>query len=238
MSNETKQPFDQIKRNPDDAALVEGVLGSKAADEMKELAGTGKKGAKPRETELSLSAEEARATKEKEEEVVPEQRRQQYYEWAEGVNRDKEWVDDMFIFQSDGKVKLEKSMDLNGTGFNEFPPGLYCSGASISIANNGLEELKGVPDGVMELDLSSNHITSIGDLPKTIIALYLEGNPINDLSSLVGKTVGLLNLCSIPAESIPRGIGAEFLVLYRHQTKLAQDARKKGYDIRYYDDDI
>jgi len=174
MPNETSQPFNQTKRSPDDAALIEGVLGSQVAKEMKELAGAGKKGAKPKKIELSLSDDEAKATKKKEIEATPEKKRQEYVEWARKFGKDEEWIHDNFIFNNNGRVGLMKDIELDGTGFESFPPELYCVGEiNISLDSNLFKKIPDMPEGVIGLTLNNNQITQIENIPRSCKTLYI-----------------------------------------------------------------
>jgi len=144
MTLETTQPFaEQPPRHPDDSQLVEKVLGTQEADEMRELTGGQ---ATPDQTsedlgQLELTKDEDAATTEAEKSNI-EKRREEYTKWAKDIGEDEDFVDEVFVFHSDGTVeapegirlrnldlstgfpsnlvKIDGDLDLSYTGFNNF----------------------------------------------------------------------------------------------------------------------
>jgi len=231
MPNESAQPFaDQTKRDPRDEQLVGEILGEKVAEEMQELV-DGSEQPSEKAPELRLSENEQVAAEENEQEVTPKQRRQEYIEWVEEhLNKDVDWVDKTFIFETDGRVRVEGDLRLNNIGISELPPGLYSVDGMLNLANNRMTTIK-IPDSVTMLYLFNNRITQIRDIPDSIAILELENNPIESLNFLVGKTLKELNIGCIKAKTIPRGIHVEKVSINSLQTELIADARAKGYHI-------
>jgi len=128
MPNETsQQPFTPDQpRSTDDKELVGEVLGERAAEEMEELAGENLDSKSPDPPAgLDVSITESDEIKEMEQVVSPEQRRQEYIEWASFNGLNEEWIERHFLFKSNGTVEFLNSM--RGMLFNDtngFPESL------------------------------------------------------------------------------------------------------------------
>jgi len=211
MPKENKQPFtgDQL-RNPNDTQLVDQVLGRKAAVEMEELIGQDKP-PKTESTSLNLSEDELGAVGEAEK-TETEKRRDEYVIWAEKIKKNEDWVDETFIFESDGKVRVEGDLNLSNTKILELPPALY--------------KVEGL------LNLSSNQITSLKNMPDTVGGFFLNSDQITSLKGLPNTIGGDLILPNIPATSIPEGLAITGKIfLMENQTELIADCQAKGYTV-------
>ncbi len=103
----SQQPLrEQPSRSSADTELVAGVLGEQTAEEMAELASDTNTNRSATTAGLELSEAERLATKAAEEAVTPEERRQEYYEWAATFGGGKGWVDTGFQFNDDGTVEF------------------------------------------------------------------------------------------------------------------------------------
>jgi len=209
----SQQPFaDPTPRSTDDTKLVAEVLGTTEAAEMNELLGqTDSDKPEHQPQDLELTESEDATTQKAEQELNAEQRRDQYIEWAEGIRKNEAWVDKTFIFEIDGKVRVEGDLVLSNTRISELPPALY--------------KVEG------ELHLTNSQITKIGNIPDSVTFLFLNNNPIESLDPLVGKKMEFLSIAGIKATTIPEGIEVNKIILNPSQTELIADARSKGYEI-------
>jgi len=197
MPNETQQPFqDGKQRSQRDEELVAGVLGATEAAEMRELVGGQ---AEPSETEsaplvaeLDLSEGEQTATTEAEKNMA-ERRKDEYVEWFKEFDKDEKWIDETFIFEDDGRVRVEGSLDLMETGITELPPGLYEVTGTLFLCYNSISEIPDTLDLVGQLDLTSNQITKIKNIPDSVTKLRFHGNQITKIEN-VPDSVTLLDL--------------------------------------------
>jgi len=118
MTNEISQPFAGDKqRSPDDSTLVEQVLGTEQADEMRELTDDqlpeSSEQAEPF-GDIKLSGAEQVAA-EKAESDPRMMKRGRLIEWAEGFSKDSAWVDRTFEIDVDGAVAAKFDLDLSYT---------------------------------------------------------------------------------------------------------------------------
>ncbi len=254
MTNETQQPFTPDQpRDPRDEELVGKVLGSKERADMKELTGDQPQATKTQDpsTNLKLSAKELAEEERILQETTPESMRKKFIEWAEDIGKNEEWVDKVFSFELDGKVKVDDIL-LTHIGISEIPPifrhlntiGLYLFSNQITrignipttvkdldLQNNQITTVENIPNSVTSLTLKDNQITEIKDIPDECIDVILDNNPINSLDSLVGKTIVFLSIKNTNIKSIPQGIDVTQIEVDPSQTELIADARAKGYDI-------
>jgi len=187
MPNETKQPFtDPTQRSTDDRKLVAKVLGTKEAAEMAELVGGQVEPADQQQGvgELRLAESEQDAATRVEQEVTPDQRRRQYYEWADELGRNKSWVDEIFTFESDGRVKVKGDLGLGNTGIEKLPPGLYKVGGTLYLHDNQITKIVDFPDLVNKLYITDNQITKIENVPDSVTFLHLDGNQITKIENI------------------------------------------------------
>ena len=118
MPNESAQPFDKTDRDPQDERLVGEVLGAGTREEMEELT-DGVQGQVTESGAMGLDLSENEQKEVQRKEITPKQRRRQYIGWAEDIGKDEEWVDRTFIFETDGRVKVEGNLPLGKTGISE-----------------------------------------------------------------------------------------------------------------------
>jgi len=234
MPNETSQPFDQTQRDPRDERLVGQVLGPDAVAEMKVLVDEQTKLSRPK-GKLELTEGEAVVTKKAEQEVTAEQRRQQYYNWAENIGKDEYWVDDTFTFNIDGTVIIEGDVILYNFGIDVLPPKLIEVTGYINLANNQITSLEGMPSTIGDgLYLGNNQIISLKGLPDVVHGFLSlnENQTLTSLNGLPKKIDGNLNLVNIPATSIPEGLDITGKIyLSPSQTELIADCQAKGYEV-------
>jgi len=241
MPNEHTQPFNQTQRNPDDAALVEGVLGFQVADEMKELAGGAQKQeTKPEAAGLDLSADEQATTTEAEK-TMAEMRREEYVVWAKGLGDDEideEWVDETFFFENDGRVSVPEGLGLAESGVTELPSSLYKVGGNINLYRNRIVSLDcNLETVVGDVVLGGNKLNSLKGLPERVNGyLSIDDNPLESLDDLPKYIGGDLWLVDIPATSIPAGLDIQGTVfISENQKELTADCKSKGYTVMQYD---
>jgi len=235
MPQETAQPLrpDQ-PHDPRDEKLVGQVLGAEAEAEMVEMVGRKTDQIDHTTSEgLELTADEAVTTKAVEQETTPEQRRLQYYEWAEEIHKDEAWVDGTFTFETDGSVVVNGDLYLHSAGLSRLPPGLKEVKGNCYLADNELISLKNMPKKVGGLlDLGLNQLISLEGMPEEVGGL-LDVSLNEGLTSLVGlpKSIGgRLCLEEIPATEIPAGININDTVsLDRYQTELIASCEANGY---------
>jgi len=219
MPNETTtQPLrEQPPRSTDDTRLVAEVLGSDAAEEMDELVGDHSTDINQTESQgLELTEAETVATKEVEQRVSPEERKQQYFEWAGKINKDDNWVEKTFTFGIDGSVSTKHKLDLSYEKISELPPGLTYANGGLDLSFNNFTSLKRLPEKVNgNLDLSNNYsLASLEGLPKVILGdLYLK-----DIA---------YSAATIPAELTVTG----FVFVDDMASNLAIDCKAKGYNV-------
>jgi len=213
MTNETNQPFaEQPPRHPDDSQLVEKVLGSKQADEMRELTGGQ---ATPDQTsedlgQLELTKDEQAATTEAEK-TIDELRRDEYIIWAENISKDKDWVDRVFTFNPDGTVVANGGLDFKMlTSPLQMPPALIEVTGYLYL--DGLTSGKDLvlPESIGG-GLSLRGLTSGKDLvfPKIIRDIFLDGLTSAKylvLPESIGGNLQLNNLISAEHLVLPTSI--------------------------------
>jgi len=216
MPNETQQPLgEQPNRRKDDSELVGQVLGEQAAEEMEEL--TEKKDANTTNSvttpKLGMSAGETNAAQAAEQIVTPEHRRQQYYQWAEEISKNTDWIDETFIFESDGRVRVEGDLNLYNTGISELPPGLYKVEGRLFLIKNNITTIKNIPESVTELYLDHNKITKIENIPDSVIELNLNQNQITTIENIPKSVTRLIlsNNQITKEENIPDSVTSCFL---------------------------
>jgi hypothetical protein len=128
---------------------------------------------------------------------------------TESAGREKEWIDEKFIFPGGGKIKVNEDLDLeNCTGLTSLPEGLEIVGALILDGCTGLTSIpKDLKIGLGLHLVGCINLTSLPDELKIIHGgLYLEG--CNGLKSLpeglrVGYSLhlnGCTGLKSLPNE--------------------------------------
>jgi len=204
----TEQPLtpDQI-RSPDDATLVEKVLGSTQADEMRELT-NGSRTSGQGKHELELSAAEQGAATKIEGEVAPNKRRAEYIKWADDIGKDIAWIDETFVFEIDGRVRVDGDLNLSDTGISELPPGLYDVTGRLILANNTFETINAVPEGVTILNMAGNQISIIENISNSVILLTLSKNKITKIENISSSVTELglgINQISV-IENIPDSV--------------------------------
>jgi len=194
MTNETQQPFtgDQ-PRKTDDTKLVAKVLGTTEAAEMAELVGGQTKPVEQEQKvdELTITESEQDAATEVEQEMAPNQRRQQYIDWAYEFGGNENWIDETFIFESDGRVRVEGDLDLSGNNISELPPCLYKVEGKLYLNKNQISKIENIPSSVTELHLGDNQITKIENIPNTVTVLSLSGNQIAKIENIPNSVIHL-----------------------------------------------
>jgi len=214
MSQEAaQQPFDQTQRDPRDEQLVGAILGPEAEVEMVELVG-GQSETTNQQAEGDLDFTKSEQTVISEiENKLAENSRRDIIEWAENFGMGENWVDEYFLFESDGSVVIKKGISMSSYDIDSLP--------------KEIKEVKGF------LNLSSNNLVSADSIPRRIEgSLYLEHNPLKDLNGLVGcEITHTLKLGFLDVKSIPRGIKVSSIHMFDDQTELITDARSKGYTV-------
>ncbi len=240
MSTELTPLFDKTTRSDADQDLVSGVLGETAAGEMVELTGEQPTTQNHSEAQqIELSGNEAAYVRdiEKIEMTDPEVRIEQYIEYYKPKGYDRKPILLKFVFNDDGTVA-----SLTGLFFNRYdlsseglPPGLVEVHGVMELEECKLNNLEGFPDIVTGgIRLAMNNLRSVDSISRHVGGgLDLSENPITNLEALKGVTIGGdLKLVDIPATSIPEGIDVKGnIIIYPNQTKLAADARRKGYNV-------
>jgi len=220
MSNETQQPFEKpTQRNSQDIELVEQVLGSQEAEDMRALTGEQVVEEKPDtddlgDADLSVTAAEQAVVNKAEFGVNAEERRQQFIAWAEEFDETESYVNRYFRFEDDGTVVMIDGHLMDNKNISWLPPGVK------KVEKN--------------LFLSQNKLTNCDNIPNVIEGqLDLTGNPITDLSGLSGVTIkGDLVLHNILATEIPADIKVKVICIKKgQQDELARDAEEKGYNV-------
>ncbi len=257
---EQRQPFAPDKqRSPDDAILVGQVSGPQDEADMRELLGQiepQESGQAAPEAELDLSGDETAAARKAEEEVTPEQRRQQYIEGAEEIGEGERWVDKVFVFNKNGTVIAKEDLRLSRFDIL-LPPGLIEVQGSLYLSSIKSVEGLVLPRKIGKtLDLGG--ITSAKGLvlPEFIgMSLYLSGIKLAEglmLSKHVGQDLFLDGLTTLQGVTFPDAIGGNLfvrglrdtsiptginlsnvIILANHQTTVGNDAEKKGYQVSY-----
>jgi len=111
--NSLKNPFEAPKkRSKDDAKLVGELLGEEEEAEMRRALGESVGDVVEKE-EVGLGDEQKARIKALEEEVSPEDRREEFINWADSIGKDEDWVDETFTFDDDGSVEVEGDLDLS-----------------------------------------------------------------------------------------------------------------------------
>ncbi len=185
MPNEFQQPFDKTTRSSDDPELVAGVLGTRAREEMEELADGQEPTSEAHQTEgqFELSADE-RVDAAEAEKPLDEWRRDKYYAWAKSIGEDEDWVDTTFIFEVDGKVRVEGDLKLIDRGISELPPGLYKVEGQLILNDNNFTKIENIPEAVTQLYLYGNQITKIENIPESVHSLGLGYNQITKIENI------------------------------------------------------
>ncbi len=237
MPQESVQPFSKDKqRSPDDATLVGQVSGPQAEADMRELLGQAEPSGPEQamsEAELGLSGNEQSAATEAEK-TTAEVRRDEYIIWAKAINKDKDWVDETFIFEKDGRVSVPGDLTLKESGITELPSSIYMIGGNFYAYHNGIVSLDCNLETVSgDIILGKNKLNSLKGLPEKMNGiLSIEENPLDsldDLPKFIGKDLWLVN---IPATSIPAGLDIGGMVfISEKQKELIADAREKGYKV-------
>jgi len=128
MTKETVQPLgEQPTRSPRDTELVGGVLGGRAAEEMDELVGDQPlidSRPAPQQIELSASELSALQQEDKQEDVEPIIRREQYIEWMQEELGTSNNVDQHFDFLLNGGVEVKGDLNFGKRTINTWPPAL------------------------------------------------------------------------------------------------------------------
>ncbi len=237
MPNEHHQPLgEQPPRSTADTELVNEVLGGQTVKEMEELTGDQPKTTKDQElsTDLVLTGDEQAAAKEAEKNIE-EERRQEYYDWAKDIDKDEDWIDETFTFNTDGTVIAEGNVILQRLGIKTLPSNLIEVRGHLDLYKNQLTSLENFPQRVgRSLNLNHNPITSLKGIPNAVgESLYLNSNSdlrsLEGLSRFIGKNLDLMNT---PVTSIPEGLDIGMILLKRNQTDLIADCRAKGYSIQ------
>ncbi len=214
MPQETAQPFDKTPRSTDDPALVEQVLGTEQADDMRSLVDE-RAGAQEPGGDLDLAVGEQAGVAAETEKTLVDIRRDQYFKWAaRKIYKGRDWVDETFTFNSDGTVVAEGNLDFAEKNIDSLPLNLVEVSGSLDLFNNNVTSLEGMPDTVSGyFALNNNPVTS------------LDGMPTN-----IGENVYLKN---IPATSIPAGLNIGGSIYLSHKQKeLIADCGAKGYKVQ------
>ena len=239
MPQETAKPFSkEPPRSSDDPALVEHVLGSREADDMRSLldgSASNEEPATQSGTGLTVSANEQTMVAEVEAKTSKEQSRREFSVWAESIGMSEKLIETTFVFNPDGTVVVESDLRiLYNDLLTELPPGLVEVNGSVELPYNKLGSLKNFPrkvDG--QIIINKNQLTSLEGLPDEINGdLDISFNPITSLEHISKKINGNVFLDNIQATSIPRGLeinGAIFLS--SEQEELKKDAILKGYEV-------
>jgi len=220
MPNETAQPFEKpSQRNSQDIELVERVLGTKEAEEMRTLLDNPSPDKTPTiedfsGVEMAVLADEQAAVVGVEIQLSPEKRRQQFIDWAEEFDMTESDVDQNFRFDDDGTVTMIDGRYLSYGKISWLPPGIKKVETSLNLSTSELKDCANIPD-IIEGDL------------------FLGASSITDLSGLAGKIIGEdLVLHDIPATKIPTGINVGKIYIFKDkQEELARDAVAKGYQV-------
>ena len=212
MPHPLSNPFAKpIRRNPDDAELVALTLGPEAAARMRKLVGTPEKNEMEAElpiTDIEMSAEEKERAQ-----SLDYWSKAQYVAWAKMIGKDADWVEETFVFEEDGRTRVEGDLNLSGQNLEKLPHGIREIGRNLYLNNNQLTSRVGLPEKIGgSLDLSNNRFTSLEGLPKEIRRdLWLR---------------------DIPATTIPENIKIEGIIIIRKEQKaLTTDAEMKGYRV-------
>jgi len=182
-----KNPFETPKkRSKDDAKLVGELLGEEEEAEMRRALGE-TDGIEERE--VGLTDEQKAKIKALEEELSPEDRREEIINWADSIGKDEAWVDETFTFDDDGSVEVEGDLDLSWLESAEGIPLLKSVGGYLDL--NGLTSAEGLtlPESVVGY-LNLNGLTSAEGLtlPESVTgAVYLRTLSPTDKQSLRKK---------------------------------------------------
>jgi len=225
MTNETKQPFaEQPPRRADDSQLVERVLGTQEAGEMRELTG-GKVSSHEELDDPQIEIPNDIIVTTAELEAIREHKRQEYIEWAEKIGKDDKWVGGFFDFNLDKGVVCKGNLDLSNCGASELPAGLIMVkqslffnsnnmvslesmplevGGYLLLAHNQLISIKGLPRRVgKDLSLYSNQIVSLEGMPDYVGGgIDFSNNKIVSINGLPNEVNGELAIGSNPIESL------------------------------------
>jgi len=136
--------------------------------------------------------------------------REQYIEWAESFERDKNWVDKTFEFQEDGTTIVERNLNLEKTGIVCLPIGLMKVKGNLHISKNFSFKLNGYPKKVSGyFDCTYNDLSSLEGMPEEVgRGIYLLDNKIRSLIGLPEKVMGNLVLDTNKLENLD-GISKE-----------------------------
>jgi len=223
MPHESAQPFtDPTQRNPRDTELVGKVLGTEQAADMQELTGDQPTEQRETPTDLEQTTDEKIATTEAEKNKA-ELRHDEYVTWAEKISRNEDWVDETFIFEKDGRVRVEGDLHLKNTGISELPPDLYKVEGELSLENNKIKKIENIPESVTKLFLGSNQIRRIENIPESVVTLDLRNNQITKIEN-IPDSVTWLDLADNQIEiieNIPGSVAQ--LILSNNQIKIIEN---------------
>jgi len=143
--------------------------------------------------------------------------REQYIEWAESFERDKNWVDKTFEFQKDGTTIVEGDLYLLHTKIEQLPIGLMEVKGDLNVSENPFLKLNGYPKKVSgyfrcgknnipcpqgmpeeivgDISFRSSHLTSLDGLPDKVMGdLTLPFNQLENLDGISKEISGDLSL--------------------------------------------
>src|SRR3989339_2056857 len=136
--------------------------------------------------------------------------REQYIEWAESFERDKNWVDKTFEFQKDGTTIVEGDLYLLHTKIEQLPIGLMEVKGDLNVSQNSSFKLNGYPKRVGGyFDCNYSNLSSLQRMPEKVGGgISLEYNKISSLDGLPDKVTGDLSLFNNQLENLD-GISKE-----------------------------
>jgi len=174
MKTEISRPLTPDQpRSSDDPALVEQVLGAEQAGDMRELTGDRKQDQSAQPTEIETTGDEQTATHEAEK-IMAEVRHDEYVEWAARHSKDEDWVDETFVFKTDGTVIAEGGVDFDELKIDTLPPKLIEVGGDLDLRSNQITSLEGLPSTIgKDLHLFNIPATSIPEGLKIAGDIYL-----------------------------------------------------------------
>ncbi len=164
---ETVTPFNKIDRDPRDEHLVGEVLGTEAAEDMQQLAGSRQADRRVSDIELTKGEQETTTRIEKEA-ATAEERRRQYYEWAEKYDLSEEWVDERFNFLDDGSVETNAWISFHSKAVTSLPPGLKRVRGNLIFTMSGIRVLSSLEGIKIDGDLELLQLLNIDTIPSNI----------------------------------------------------------------------
>jgi len=209
-----KNPFESPKkRSKDDAKLVGELLGEEEEREMREALGEGVKEV-VEEGDIGLTDEQKARIKEVEEEVSPEDRREEFINWADSIGKDEDWVDKTFTFNDDGSVEVEGNLNLSWLESAEGIPLLKSVGGYVDLS--GLTSAKGLtlPESVAgHLDLRGLTSAEGLTLPESVGGFLDLGGLTSakglTLPTSVAGDLALESLTSAEGLTLPASVGGD-----------------------------